>query len=94
MIIWCAHAGDAWLDRSVCAEPCNAMHLRCVACGAAIGGCPYEGPEQHDRFVRLVQDAVDGDEFEAQGIVGAVEQASRKGHPVTLDAARRSVAAS
>jgi len=44
--------------------------------------------------VRLVQDAVDGDELEAQGIVGAVEQASRKGHPVTLDAARRSVAAS
>lgn len=91
MILWCAHAGETWLDRSLCSEPCNAMHLRCGRCGAALGGCPFERADVHERMVGLVQAAVHGDELEALGIVGAVERASRLGVPVSLAAARRAV---
>lgn len=33
---------DTWFDRSVCPEPCGAMHTRCTACGTALGGCPLD----------------------------------------------------
>ena len=91
MIIWCAHAGGNWLDRSICAEPCNAMHLRCGRCGTAISGCPFEKAEQHERLVRLVQATTYGDELEALSIVATVERASRMGRPMTFDAARRNL---
>ncbi|MFG2970831.1 hypothetical protein ACGFZS_46940 [Streptomyces sp. NPDC048288] len=32
---------DTWFDRTVCAEPCGAMHTRCSNCGAAIDGCTW-----------------------------------------------------
>ena len=88
-IIWCAHAGSTYLDRAICTEPCNAMHVRCCICGVAIGGCPFEGPRQHDRLVQLVQAATRGDEMEALGIVATIERAGRLGQPLTFDAARR-----
>lgn len=36
------HAGNNTFDRSVCPEPCGSMHTRCLACGAALDGCPFE----------------------------------------------------
>lgn len=36
------HGGDNWFDRSFCPEPCGSMHTRCVPCGAALDGCPFE----------------------------------------------------
>lgn len=89
MIIWCAHAGDARLDHSICPEPCNAMHLRCARCGAALGDCPFERSEQHERLLRLVASVLPGDELEALLIVVMIEQAGRAGRPMTLEAARR-----
>ncbi|KAB2976009.1 hypothetical protein F8R89_30855 [Streptomyces sp. SS1-1] len=35
---------DTWFDRTVCAEPCGAMHTRCVNCGAALDTCPQGQP--------------------------------------------------
>ncbi|MEU2443527.1 hypothetical protein ABZ588_08405 [Streptomyces althioticus] len=31
-----------WFDRSVCAEPCGAMHTRCTNCGVALDACPHQ----------------------------------------------------
>jgi hypothetical protein len=34
---------DTWYDRSVCSEPCNSQHTRCVECGRPVDGpCPLE----------------------------------------------------
>lgn len=30
---------DHWFDRSICPEPCGAMHDICVECGYPEGGC-------------------------------------------------------
>ena len=35
-------AGDNWFDRSLCPEPCGAMHTRCRECGVALDACPWE----------------------------------------------------
>ena len=31
-----------WFDRSICAEPCGAMHTRCTECGVALDACPQQ----------------------------------------------------
>src|SRR5690606_16115493 len=31
-----------WFDRSICAEPCGAMHTRCTECGVALDTCPQQ----------------------------------------------------
>ncbi|MGA5330977.1 hypothetical protein ACPCJT_20330 [Streptomyces griseoincarnatus] len=31
-----------WFDRSVCSEPCGAMHTRCTECGVALDACPQQ----------------------------------------------------
>lgn len=33
---------EPWFDRSICPQPCSAMHNRCGVCGAALDWCPYE----------------------------------------------------
>jgi len=41
----CPQCGDTdtWFDRSVCPEPCGAMHTRCTGCGAVTGHpCPFD----------------------------------------------------
>lgn len=87
VVLWCAHAGGCSLDRGVCASPCEAVHLRCTTCGAALGTCPYESPGHHERLVRRLR-ALVGDETEALMIVAIVEKAGRAGPPVTWDTAR------
>jgi hypothetical protein len=37
----CTHP-DTWFDRSLCPEPCGAMHDRCTTCGEVVGGCAWE----------------------------------------------------
>jgi hypothetical protein len=39
----CAHE-ETWFDRSICPEPCDSMHNRCVACGKVADalGCFWE----------------------------------------------------
>lgn len=87
VVLWCAHTGGRALDRAVCAPPCNAVHLRCAACGAAAGHCPFERPGHHERVVRQVL-ALVGDETETLLVVAIVERAGRSDRPVTWDAAR------
>jgi hypothetical protein len=87
MLLWCAHAGEKWLDRRVCSAPCDAMHMRCSRCGAAVGGCPFEQAGQHDRLVRLVRAARHCDELTAAGIVGEIETAGRLGLPMSFNSA-------
>ena len=43
----CEHRGDTWFDRQLCAQPCGAMHDRCVACGEAVDSCVLQ--EDADR---------------------------------------------
>jgi hypothetical protein len=88
VIIWCAHIGSVRVDRRICPEPCSAVHLRCVRCGAAVGGCPFEGDEPHERLVRAVRAAVPCSEIEALGIVTTLERAGRLAEPITLRRAR------
>ena len=35
-------ASDNWFDRSICPEPCDSMHTRCVKCGVALDGCEFD----------------------------------------------------
>ncbi len=88
VVLWCAHRGGHTLARSVCAPPCEATHLRCTRCDAAIGGCPFERPEHHERLLALVSAVSDADEPEQLRTVALVERAARRGHPLTWDAAR------
>lgn len=40
----CPHEHD-YFDRSICPEPCGAMHYRCTDCGWALDYCPHEDPD-------------------------------------------------
>lgn len=42
----CSQCGDCdpWFDRSVCPEPCNAMHYICETTGLIDGHCALDGP--------------------------------------------------
>ena len=51
--IWCSHP-TRHVDRLLCPAPCGAMHVRCVECGAAVGGCPFESDGLHERLVTLL----------------------------------------
>ncbi|GAB2733674.1 hypothetical protein [Nocardioides pakistanensis] len=45
------HACDTGrFDRSVCPEPCGAMHSFCTLCGARQGPCPLQGSAPVDRI--------------------------------------------
>lgn len=88
--LWCAHSGAHVLDRDVCAPPCEALHLRCEACGTALSGCPFESPAHHDSLVGRLLPLV-SDESEALLVLAVVEQAGRSGLPVTWTAARSAV---
>ena len=48
--IWCAHPSRR-VDRFLCPAPCQAIHVRCLGCGAAVGGCPFESEGLHERLV-------------------------------------------
>lgn len=87
VVLWCAHAAGRTLDRRVCAPPCEALHLRCDACGAALGDCPFESPAHHERLIRRIG-ALVGDEAETLLVVAIVERAGHSAFPVTWDAAR------
>jgi hypothetical protein len=87
VVVWCSHTGARSLDQRVCAPPCEAVHLRCNACGAAIGGCPFENPGHHELLARRVF-ALIGDETLALLVLAIVERAAQAGAPVTWNAAR------
>jgi hypothetical protein len=67
------------------------MHVRCGSCGKAIGGCAFEGVDQHQRLIQIVQLLTHGDEDESLSIVAAIEQSARFGTPLSFDAARQHV---
>jgi antirestriction protein len=48
--IWCSHPARC-VDRFLCASPCGAIHVRCAQCHAALGGCPFESTDLHERLV-------------------------------------------
>lgn len=48
--IWCSHPARR-VDRFLCPAPCGAIHVRCAACGTAVGGCPFESDGLHERLV-------------------------------------------
>jgi hypothetical protein len=87
VVVWCAHNGGHSLDHGVCAPPCEAVHLRCTSCGAAIGGCPFESPGHHERLVQRVLTLV-GDETQTLLVLAIVERAAHAGAPITWSAAR------
>jgi hypothetical protein len=37
----CQHS-DTWFDRTVCPEPCGAMHDRCTTCGETVNPCALD----------------------------------------------------
>jgi hypothetical protein len=87
VVVWCSHTGERSLDQRVCAPPCEAVHLRCTACGAAIGGCPFESADHRELLARRVF-ALIGDETLALLVLAIVERAAQTGAPVTWNAAR------
>ena len=39
----CDHCGHGvWFDRTICPDPCGAMHERCINCGSAVSLCVHE----------------------------------------------------
>jgi len=72
VVVWCSHTGERSLDQRVCAPPCEAVHLRCTACGAAIGGCPFESADHRELLARRVF-ALIGDETLALLVLAIVE---------------------
>lgn len=51
--IWCSHP-IRQVDHLLCPPPCDAMHVRCAGCGAAVGGCPFESEDLHERLVAVL----------------------------------------
>ena len=87
--LWCAHP-DSWIDRTFCPEPCGSLHRRCIRCGRAVGYCPFEVPEIHERIVELVRAALpDHDDLEARQVVEALERERVHGPVLSLDKARK-----
>ena len=87
--VWCSHP-DSWIDRAFCPEPCGSLHRRCTQCGRAVGYCPFEAPEIHERIVGLVRDALPGgDDLEARQVVEALERERVHGPALSLDKARK-----
>lgn len=71
VVVWCAHTGGHSLDRGVCAPPCEAVHLRCATCRAAIAPCPFENSGHQERFVQQVLRLI-GDETEPVLVVAII----------------------
>jgi hypothetical protein len=87
--VWCSHP-DSWIDRAFCPEPCGSLHRRCTQCRRAVGYCPFESPEIHERIVGLVRDALPGgDDLEARQVVEALERERVHGPALSLDKARK-----
>lgn len=38
----CEHRGGTWFDRTICREPCGAMHTCCTDCGEPIDTCALQ----------------------------------------------------
>lgn len=45
-----------YFDRSICPEPCAAMHQRCLDCGRAVDGCPFEDDLGGDQAAAMGRD--------------------------------------
>ena len=46
VICGCDDRADTWFDRSLCPEPCGAMHTRCINHGVVIDRCLLEDPDE------------------------------------------------
>lgn len=50
----CQHE-DTWFDRSICPEPCGAMHTICSDCGFIFGGCQLYSQPADDAIMAYGQ---------------------------------------
>lgn len=55
----CRH-DDTWFDRTICPEPCGAMHTRCTNCSRALDRCWIElyGSSTRSEFGVRVEDGL------------------------------------
>jgi hypothetical protein len=75
--IWCSHPVRG-MDRHLCPSPCEAMHVRCAGCGAAVGGCPFESDDLHERLVATLGAQLPrAEEWQVRELAEIVE---RRGH--------------
>ena len=78
--IWCSHP-TRHVDRFLCPPPCEALHVRCTGCGAAVGGCPFESADLHERLVAVLgRQLPTAEEWQVRELAEAVQrggQASR-----------------
>ena len=75
--IWCSHPVRR-IDRDLCPAPCEAWHVRCAECGAAVGGCPFESDDLHERLVATLGAQLPrAEEWQVRELAEFVE---RRGH--------------
>jgi hypothetical protein len=75
--IWCSHP-TRHVDRLLCPPPCGAMHVRCVECGAAVGGCPFESEGLHERLVATLGAQLPcAEEWQVRDLAELVERGGR-----------------
>jgi hypothetical protein len=75
--IWCSHP-TRQVDRFLCPSPCGAIHVRCSQCGAAVGGCPFESSDLHERLVSTLGAQLPcAEEWQVRNLAEVVE---RGGH--------------
>ena len=75
--IWCSHPVRE-MDRHLCPSPCEAMHVRCAGCGAAVGSCPFESDDLHERLVATLGAQLPrAEEWQVRELAEIVE---RRGH--------------
>jgi hypothetical protein len=77
--IWCSHPARH-VDRFLCPSPCGAMHVRCVGCGAAVGGCPFESDGLHERLVATLGAQLPrAEEWQVRDLAEIVERGGHEG---------------
>ena len=85
--IWCSHP-TRQVDRFLCPSPCDAMHVRCAECGAALGGCPFESDGLHERLVAVLSRQLPcAEEWQIRDLAEVVERGSHTGGVLSLSQA-------
>lgn len=85
--LWCAHA-ERYLDRFLCPPPCDALHVRCSGCGAAVAGCPFETDGRRERLVATLGSQLPcAQEWQVRDLAEAVERGRHAERVVPLSRA-------
>jgi len=85
--IWCSHP-IRQVDRFLCPPPCGAIHVRCAQCSAAVGGCPFESDDLHERLVATLGAQLPCiEEWQVRNLAEVVERGAHTSRVLTLSRA-------